>query len=89
MRESLLSLMTLGLRWVSQQHWRLLVMRQYRQVSSKNAELTTIVWTDEIGDAYFGSNHPMKPHRLCMTHHLVIAYGLHKDLQVFVRPLSS
>jgi acetoin utilization deacetylase AcuC-like enzyme len=33
---------------------------------------------------YFGQNHPMKPHRLAMTHHLVIGYGLHKKMEVYV-----
>ena len=28
----------------------------------------------------------MKPHRICMTHHLVLAYGLHKKMDVFVSP---
>ena len=40
--------------------------------------------TGEIGGAYYGSNHPMKPHRICMTHHLVLGYGLHKHMEVFV-----
>ena len=30
----------------------------------------------------------MKPHRICMTHHLVLGYGLHKHMEVFVSPLS-
>jgi histone deacetylase 1/2 len=33
---------------------------------------------------YFGQNHPMKPHRLAMTHHLVVGYGLHKKMEVYV-----
>ena len=33
---------------------------------------------------YFGAEHPMKPHRLAMTHHLVLGYGLHEKMQVFV-----
>jgi len=33
---------------------------------------------------YFGQNHPMKPHRLAMTHHLVMGYGLQSKLDVFV-----
>ena len=37
---------------------------------------------------YYGANHPMKPHRLCMTHHLVLAYDLHKRLEVYVRPCT-
>ena len=30
----------------------------------------------------------MKPHRICMTHHLVLGYGLHKHMEVFVSPLA-
>ena len=36
---------------------------------------------------YYGANHPMKPHRLCMTHHLVLGYGLHKHMEVYVSTL--
>ena len=39
----------------------------------------------EFGENYYGANHPMKPHRLCMTHHLVLGYGLHKHMEVYVR----
>mmetsp|Transcript_25494 Transcript_25494/g.83940 ORF Transcript_25494/g.83940 Transcript_25494/m.83940 type:complete len:430 (-) Transcript_25494:607-1896(-) len=41
-----------------------------------------------VGSSYYGPNHPMKPHRLCMTHHLVLAYELHKHMQVY-RPRRS
>ena len=34
---------------------------------------------------YYGANHPMKPHRLSMTHHLVMGYDLHEHMQIFVR----
>ena len=27
----------------------------------------------------------MKPHRLAMTHHLVLAYDLHKKMEIYVR----
>ncbi|PNW72318.1 hypothetical protein CHLRE_16g673150v5 [Chlamydomonas reinhardtii] len=37
----------------------------------------------EFQEFYFGQNHPMKPHRLAMTHHLVLGYGLHKKMDVF------
>lgn len=40
----------------------------------------------EFGEMYYGANHPMKPHRLCMTHHLVLGYGLHKHMEVYVSP---
>lgn len=38
----------------------------------------------DVGSVYFGPNHPMKPHRLCMTHHLILAYGLHSKMEVYV-----
>lgn len=28
-----------------------------------------------IGGYYYGQHHPMKPHRLSMTHNLTLAYG--------------
>ncbi|KAI3461314.1 hypothetical protein Pfo_017977 [Paulownia fortunei] len=37
----------------------------------------------DVGNVYFGPNHPMKPHRLCMTHHLVLSYELHKKMEVY------
>jgi histone deacetylase 1/2 len=45
-------------------------------------------YDEEVGRNYYGPNHPMKPHRLCMTHDLVLAYDLHKHLQVY-RPRAS
>lgn len=28
-----------------------------------------------MGGFYYGQHHPMKPHRLAMTHNLMLAYG--------------
>jgi hypothetical protein len=38
----------------------------------------------DVGNVYYGPNHPMKPHRLCMTHSLVLAYGLHEKMEIYV-----
>ncbi|XP_021906992.1 histone deacetylase 9-like [Carica papaya] len=38
----------------------------------------------DVGSVYFGPNHPMKPHRLCMTHHLVLSYELHKKMEIYI-----
>lgn len=43
----------------------------------------------EVGTSYYGNNHPMKPHRIAMTHHLVLSYDLHKRMEVYVRHTSS
>ncbi|KAI8030485.1 Histone deacetylase 9 [Camellia lanceoleosa] len=40
-----------------------------------------LLW--DVGSVYFGPNHPMKPHRLCMTHHLVLSYDLHKKMEIY------
>ncbi|GAA5879150.1 hypothetical protein JCM1840_006210 [Sporobolomyces johnsonii] len=36
-----------------------------------------------VGEYHFGERHPMKPHRLTLTNHLVIGYGMHKKMDVF------
>jgi len=38
---------------------------------------------------HYGPMHPMKPHRLSVTHSLVINYGLHKKMQVFKPYIAS
>ena len=43
---------------------------------------------DSVGTSYYGNNHPMKPHRLAMTHHLVLSYDLHRRMEVY-RPRRS
>lgn len=36
----------------------------------------------KIGGYYYGSSHPMKPHRLSMAHNLTIAYGLYRQMVI-------
>lgn len=42
------------------------------------------LFSGEFSTFYFGQNHPMKPHRLTMTNHLVLGYELHKHMDMFV-----
>ncbi|XP_040563550.1 histone deacetylase 3 [Lepeophtheirus salmonis] len=42
----------------------------------------------EVGNFHYGPGHPMKPHRLAVTHSLVLRYGLHKRMSVF-RPYTA
>ena len=37
----------------------------------------------EVGNYYYGQGHPMKPHRIRMTHALLAHYGLLQNMQVF------
>lgn len=38
----------------------------------------------DVGHYYYGPGHPMKPHRLKLTHHLLLSYDLYKHLTVYV-----
>uniref|UniRef100_A0A8C4NNE2 Histone deacetylase 3 n=1 Tax=Eptatretus burgeri TaxID=7764 RepID=A0A8C4NNE2_EPTBU len=37
----------------------------------------------DVGNFHYGPGHPMKPHRLALTHSLVLHYGLHKKMMVY------
>ncbi|KAJ1967702.1 histone deacetylase [Dispira parvispora] len=37
----------------------------------------------DVGNYHYGAGHPMKPHRIRMTHSLVMNYGLYKDMSIF------
>ncbi|KAI9359999.1 hypothetical protein DFJ73DRAFT_816261 [Zopfochytrium polystomum] len=39
----------------------------------------------DVGNYHYGPQHPMKPHRIRMTHNLILNYGLYKKLEV-MRP---
>ena len=38
----------------------------------------------EIGNYHYSNQHPMKPHRIKMTHALILHYGLYNDLEVLL-----
>lgn len=37
----------------------------------------------EIGNYYYGPGHPMKPHRIRMTHNLLVSYDMFDHMEVF------
>ncbi len=39
---------------------------------------------DDIGNYHYGPQHPMKPHRVRMTHQLIVSYGLYRKLEIMV-----
>uniref|UniRef100_A0A0M3ICW6 Histone deacetylase n=1 Tax=Ascaris lumbricoides TaxID=6252 RepID=A0A0M3ICW6_ASCLU len=41
-----------------------------------------------VGNYYYGQGHVMKPHRIRMTHHLLLNYGLYRNLEVY-RPFPA
>lgn len=40
---------------------------------------------EEIGSYYYGQGHPMKPHRIRMTHNLLLNYGAYQFMEIYVR----
>ena len=38
----------------------------------------------DVGNFYYAQGHPMKPHRVRMTHNLLAAYGLTQYMDVLV-----
>ncbi|CAO3655642.1 unnamed protein product [Mucor fragilis] len=36
-----------------------------------------------VGNYHYGERHPMKPHRLTLTNHLVLKYGMHDKMEIF------
>ncbi|KAH0509091.1 Histone deacetylase 2 [Microtus ochrogaster] len=37
----------------------------------------------DIGNYYYGQGHPMKPHRIRMTHNLLLNYGLYRKMELY------
>ena len=44
---------------------------------------------ETIGSFYYGPGHPMKPHRLQMTHNLILSYQLYKKMEVYRPHLAT
>jgi len=40
-------------------------------------------YNPDVGNFHYGPNHPMKPHRLALTHNLVLHYGLYKKMRCY------
>lgn len=37
----------------------------------------------DVGNYYYGAGHPMKPHRIRMTHNLLLNYGLYRQMHIY------
>ena len=58
--------------------------------SSGNNRLRIDYFYDaQIGNFHYGEGHPMRPHRVRLTHHLMVNYGLYKHLNVFRPKLAN
>lgn len=50
--------------------------------------LIVINFVGDIGNYYYGQGHPMKPHRIRMTHNLLLNYGLYRKMEIYVSNFS-
>uniref|UniRef100_A0A8C4GP13 Histone deacetylase 2 n=1 Tax=Dicentrarchus labrax TaxID=13489 RepID=A0A8C4GP13_DICLA len=44
---------------------------------------TAYIFKTYIGNYYYGQGHPMKPHRIRMTHNLLLNYGLYRKMEIY------
>ena len=40
-------------------------------------------YDEAVGNFHYGAGHPMRPHRVRLTHNLIVSYGMYKHLNVF------
>ena len=43
-------------------------------------------YSEDVGHHHYGPGHPMKPIRMKLAHHLVLAFGLYRKMECYVRP---
>lgn len=53
------------------------------QTSNTTKRRVSYFYHADVGLYYYGPGHPMKPHRLRMTHQLILAYGLYRKMEVY------
>ena len=46
--------------------------------------MTFFIFIGDVGNYYYGQGHPMKPHRIRMTHNLLLNYGLYRKMEIYV-----
>lgn len=49
-----------------------------------NNKRVAYFYDSDVGNYAYVSGHPMKPHRIRMTHSLVMNYGLYKKMEIYV-----
>lgn len=52
--------------------------------SGANNKKVAYFYDSDVGNYAYVSGHPMKPHRIRMTHSLVMNYGLYKKMEIYV-----
>jgi len=53
------------------------------KMQTHNKSKVCYYYDSDIGNYYYGQGHPMKPHRMRMTHNLLLNYGLYRKMEVY------
>ena len=54
------------------------------ELSASEVPLLLTLNAGDIGNYYYGQGHPMKPHRIRMTHNLLLNYRLYRKMEIYV-----
>lgn len=54
---------------------------------SNDKKTVAYFYDSDVGNYAYVAGHPMKPHRIRMTHSLIMNYGLYKKMEIYVCPL--
>jgi histone deacetylase 1/2 len=52
-------------------------------LGTQSKKRVSYYYDGDIGNYYYGQGHPMKPHRIRMTHNLVLNYGLYRKMEIY------
>jgi len=52
-------------------------------MASKPKKSVSYFYDGDVGNYYYGAGHPMKPHRIRMTHNLLLNYGLYRKMHIY------
>lgn len=53
------------------------------KVNSRDKKRVAYFYDADVGNYAYGAGHPMKPHRIRMTHSLIMNYGLYKKMEIY------
>eukprot|EP01051_Picozoa_sp_SAG22_P007658 SAG22_NODE_547_length_9252_cov_27.855894_4_plen_65_part_00 len=49
---------------------------------SASKKKVSYYYDPDIGNFYYGQGHPMKPHRIRVAHHMIVAYDMYRKMEV-------
>lgn len=57
---------------------------EFNTNGSSQPKKVAYFYDSDVGNYAYVAGHPMKPHRIRVTHSLIMNYGLYKKLEIYV-----